>query len=85
MEPLFKEGKYYSRVIVRAMMDGDMAKLRQAMLAHQIGVVFDAIDEEEDIDLLQMLASNATHVAECDELELMRVAREQKHWENLDL
>lgn len=85
MEPLFKEDKYYSRVIVRAMMDGDMSRLRQAMLANQINVVFDAIEADEDIDVLKILASDTEHIADCDELELMRVAREQKHWEYLDL
>ena len=85
MEPLFEEAKYYSRAIVRAMLDRNMADLRSAMVANEVTVLVDAIDGGEDIEMLQIIADEVKRAANCETVELMEMARNQCHWENLDL
>lgn len=85
MEPLFRDGTYYSRVIVKAMLSGDAAKVREAMVANEINVLFDAIENGEDVELLQLIAANARKAYDCDTIELLEMARSQCHWENLNL
>lgn len=85
MKELFQSGTHYSREIVKAMLTHDMEGLRRAMVANEVTVLVDAIDAGEDPDLLQTISDEVRRVAECDEDELMRVARDQCHWDNLDL